>query len=70
MHKYVLLKNGDIKVLWSDNQDEETIDVYDLSELPVDWDLFIPKIESYNYSDIQEINSNVAMLKLRQYTIV
>ena len=69
MHKYVLLKNGEIKILWSDNQLEETVTVYNLSELPVNWDLFIPIMETYSYNDVQEIDTSIFLLKLRQRSI-
>lgn len=69
MHTYVLLKNGKIMVLYSDNIKEETMHVYDLDEIDVkgkvntEWIMSMKKI---SYSEIKATDTNLASLEYGQ----
>lgn len=61
MHTYVLLKNGKIMVLWSDNQKEETMDLYELSELK-NFDPDFLQLTTVNYSEVKATDTNLVAL--------
>jgi len=66
MHTYVLLKNGKIMVLWSDNQKEETMDLYELSELKN----FNPEwltLKTVKYSEVEQSDTNLCVLNHNYY---
>jgi len=64
MHTYVKLKNGKIMVLWSDNQQNETMDLVDIDEANCPECMAVPFLTTVNYSDIKVIDSNLAYLKI------
>lgn len=62
MHTYVKLKSDKVMVLWSDNHEEETMDLYELSELE-DFDPDFLQLTTINYSEIDWIDTNLAALR-------
>jgi len=63
MHTYILLKSGEIVILWSDNTEDETINAYPLSKkdtFDVEWDT----TKEYPYSEILNRDSNLVSLKI------
>jgi len=61
MHTYVLLKDGRVMVIWSDNMKDETMNVYP-SDIEFDPEFHVT--EEIKYSDIVNIDSNLASLKI------
>ena len=62
MHTYVKLKDGTIWILWSDNQNEETMLIYSLDEkdsFDVEWD----RLHEVNYSEVEITDTNLFCLK-------
>jgi hypothetical protein len=62
MKTYVLLKNGEIWVVWSDNTEEETYTCFPLQDLK-DYD---PEWQSYTtfpYTDIETSDTNLSLLQ-------
>lgn len=63
---YCKLKNGEIFVLWSDNVDEETVDLISLDQLN-DLGKYDPEsfyLEHFQYSEIDKTDTNLAYLQL------
>lgn len=64
MHTYCKLKNGEIMIVWSDNTDEETMDLYPLSKkdtFDVEFDI-LTKV-GVPYSDIERTDTNLSYLQ-------
>lgn len=65
MHTFARLKSGEIRVVWSDNTQEETMNLISLSDCDehgnydIEW--FVAK--EYPYSEIEETDTNLAVLK-------
>ena len=62
MHTYVKLKNGQIMILWSDNQQEETMDLYELdkeNDFDPEWDKLTTRVP---YSEIEVTDTNISVL--------
>lgn len=51
-NKIVKLKNGSIMVVWSDNEDERTMDGYPL-HLINDFDICVHTLETWDYLEIE-----------------
>jgi hypothetical protein len=56
MHTYVLLKNGQIKVLYSENSLKNIIEVYSKNDKKV--------LETISMNDIVVTDSNIEVLKM------
>ena len=66
MHTYCKLKNGDIMIVWSNNTDEETMDLYPLSKkdtFDVEFDSLERKNMGVPYSDIERTDTNLSYLQ-------
>lgn len=64
MHTYCKLKNGEIMIVWSDNVEEETVDLYPLSKkdtFDVEFDI-LTKV-GVPYSDIERTDTNLSYLQ-------
>lgn len=63
MHTYCRLKNGIIMIVWSDNTEEETMDLYSL-KFKDDFDVeFDPLPINVPYSEIDRTNKNLTYLQ-------
>ena len=62
MHVYCRLKNGKIMIVWSDNPKDESMDLYELSELE-DFDPDFLRLKTVYYSEIDRTNTNLSTLK-------
>lgn len=65
MHTYCRLKDGRIMILWSDNVDEETVTLFELSELDElgNYDAEFLTTEEFAYSEIDKTDTNLAYLR-------
>jgi hypothetical protein len=68
MHTYVLLKNGTILILWSDNTDDENMDCYpsDLGRL---FDVESDDLITVDYSDVALTDTNIYVLENKLATM-
>lgn len=62
MNTYCKLKTGEIMVVYSDNQYEETMHLYPF-EKEHTFDVEVKTVTKYPYSDIAVIDTNLAVLK-------
>lgn len=63
MHTYCRLKNGIIMIVWSDNTEEETMDLYSL-KFKDDFDVeFDPLSINVPYSEIDRTDTNLTYLQ-------
>jgi len=67
MHTYCKLKNGKIMVVWSDNQTEETMELYKLSELDIASPRFYKNLTTVPYSKIDRTDTNLSVLNYNYY---
>jgi hypothetical protein len=64
MHTYCKLKDGRIMVVFSENTNEETIDLYPLEDLE-EFDADFLQLTTVPYSEIAETDTNLAMLRIK-----
>jgi hypothetical protein len=62
MYKYCKLKNGEFKIVWSDNIEEETMDVYDI-KLENTFNTEFDSLTTVNYSDVLITDYNYSIVK-------
>lgn len=62
MHTYCKLKNGDIMIVWSDNTERETMNLYPLSEKDT-FDAEHHIALEFPYSDIERTDTNLSYLQ-------
>ena len=55
MKTYVVLKDGRTMVLWSDNEDEKTMQVYPLEKQHT-FDVEVDSCETVQYADVETIS--------------
>lgn len=61
MHTYLLLKNGTVHIVWSDNSDEETYDIYPIS-MRNSFNVEVDTVDTVKYSDVVVVDSNEAVI--------
>ena len=62
MHTYLKLRDGTIYVIWSDNIEEETMNVYKLEDR-FTFDASYDDTKLISYSDILIIDSNLSVVQ-------
>lgn len=63
MHTYLLLKNGSIHIVWSDNSSDETYDIYPIS-MRNTFNVEFDTVDTVNYSDVVVTDTNESVIDM------